>query len=282
MSAPSVAELLKQATQQLSASSPSARLDAELLLCHVLGFSRARLLAERQYQPSKTQVQAFQDLIARRMELEPVAYLTGEKAFYDLDFFVDKRVLIPRPETELLVERTIVQAKARPAPVRIADIGTGSGAIAITLAVHLPAADVSAVDLSLDALSVAQRNALRHNVQARLKFLHGDLTAPLRRSYDLIVSNPPYTIMAEIDENVRRHEPQLALDGGEQGMEVYQRLLAELPPLLKPDGAILLEIGAWQAQLVSELAQAHFPQAKIEVFQDLAGLDRVVEINLRG
>lgn len=282
MSAPSLGELLKQATQQLSESSPSARLDAELLLCHVLGFSRARLLAERQHQPSEAQIQQFQSLLERRLNLEPVAYLTGEKAFYDLDFFVDKRVLIPRPETELLVERAIAHAKARPAPVRIADIGTGSGAIAITLAVHLPTAEVSAVDLSPEALSVALRNAERHNVQAKLKLLPGDLTAPLSGSYDLIVSNPPYTIMAEIDENVRRHEPHLALDGGEQGMEVYQRLLAELPPLLKPDGAILLEIGAWQAQLVRELAQAYFPQSQIQVLQDLAGLDRVVEISLRG
>jgi release factor glutamine methyltransferase len=253
-----------------------------LLLGHVLGFSRGRLLAERQHQPSEAEIEAFENLLARRINLEPVAYLTGEKAFYDLDFFVDKRVLIPRPETELLVERAILQAKARPAPVRIADIGTGSGAIAITLAVHLPEAEVSAVDLSPDALSVALRNAERHNVQDQLKLLHGDLTAPLSGSYDLIVSNPPYTIMAEIDENVRRHEPHLALDGGEQGMEVYQRLLAELPSLLKPDGAILLEIGAWQAQLVRELGQAHFPQAQITVFQDLAGLDRVVEISLRG
>jgi|HigsolmetaAR202D_1030399.scaffolds.fasta_scaffold00543_15 protein-(glutamine-N5) methyltransferase, release factor-specific len=282
MSTPSVAELLKQATQQLSASSPSARLDAELLLCHVLGFSRARLLAEGQFRPSEAQVQAFQNLVERRLNLEPVAYLTGEKAFYDLDFYVDKRVLIPRPETELLVERALLQAKTRPAPVRIADIGTGSGAIAITLAVHLPDADVSAVDISPEALSVAQRNAERHNVQARLKLLLGDLTAPLSGSYDLIVSNPPYTILAEIDENVRRHEPHLALDGGEQGMEIYRRLLAELPPLLKPDGAILLEIGAWQAQMVSELAHTHFPHATVAVFQDLAGLDRVVEISLRG
>ncbi len=278
--------LLAAASERLRHASTTPRLDAELLLAHTLGWSRTRLLAERQHTPSETQVAAFESLLARREHLEPVSYLVGHKEFYGLDFVVDRRVLVPRPETELLVERALALAEQKAKDqgqtsghaLRIADIGTGSGAIAVALAVHLPDGEVTAVDLSTDALAVAAINIARHNVAERVHLLAGDLLAPLDGQFDLIVSNPPYTIMDEIDEGVRRHEPHLALDGGVDGLEVYARLLAQAPAKLRPHGALLLEIGAWQGQALVALTRATFPDAQVAIYHDLAGHDRVVEV----
>jgi release factor glutamine methyltransferase len=296
----SVAALLRDATAALSGSSPTPRLDAELLLAHVLSWSRARLLAERDYRPAVDQLHAFNALVARRGQGEPVAYLVGHKAFYGLDLLVTPATLVPRPETELLVELALAEARrispqpaahttqpstlreAHPplstphATLRIADIGTGSGAIAIALAVNLPGALVYASDLSAEALAVAARNVAQYGMAARVCLLHGDLLAPLPEPVDLIVSNPPYTILAEIEPNVRQHEPWLALDGGPDGAAIYRRLLATAPALLRPGGAILLEIGAWQGELVASLLRAALPAAAVTVHTDLAGRERVV------
>ncbi|GAB4204166.1 MAG: peptide chain release factor N(5)-glutamine methyltransferase [Roseiflexaceae bacterium] len=277
-----VARALAWAGSTLAGSSPSARLDAELLLAHTLGWSRARVLAEGRIELDPAQQARFAALVDRRAALEPVAYLVGQREFYGLDFEVTPAVLVPRPETELLVERALEFARNLPAGAQIADIGAGSGAIAVALAVHLPQARISAVDLSAEALAVAGRNAARHGVAGRVRLLQGDLLAPLDSPVDLLVSNPPYTVLAEIDEGVRRHEPHLALDGGPDGLELYRRLLAAAPPLLRPGGAVLLEIGATQAETVSALARQHFPDARVTVEQDLAGHDRVVIIATPG
>ncbi len=272
-----IGDLLRGATLQLREPSTTPRLDAELLLAHILGWPRSRLLAERDYQPTNEQAAAFAALVARRATQEPVAYLVGHKAFYGLDFAVSRDTLVPRPETELLVELALAEARRlSSAGLSIADIGTGTGAIAIALAHHLPTALVYATDISAAALEVAQRNVARYGLDERVRLLHGDLLAPLPGLVDIIVSNPPYTILAEVEPNVRAHEPWLALDGGPDGATVYRRLLADVSAYLHPHGAILLEIGAWQGALVADLLRESYPSATVSVHQDLAGHDRVV------
>jgi release factor glutamine methyltransferase len=278
---PTVRQLLAQATQTLSDNSPTARLDTEILLAHTLGWERARLFASSDHTPTPQQVAAFRQLVRRRANLEPVAYLVGQREFYGLTLQVDPRVLVPRPETELLVElareRARTHTDANPTqPPRLVDVGTGSGAIALALAHHLPTAVIYATDASRDALDVAAANLQRHHLRERVALLHGDLLSPLPEQVDIIVSNPPYTVLAEIDAGVRRHEPHLALDGGSDGLDIYRRLFAQAPRWLRPGGAMLVEIGATQAAAVTELAHAALASPEIVVQHDLAGLARVV------
>jgi release factor glutamine methyltransferase len=310
---PSVARTLAWATDQLRIASSTPRLDAELLLAHVLGWSRARVLAEGRAPLVDADLTAFRALVARRAALEPVAYLLGHKEFYGLDFIVDRSVLVPRPETELLVDLALELARPRTtdhgprttdhrlaqnkaedvltcSPVHpftrspnrpsvvVSDIGTGSGCIAVAVAANLPGALVYAVDISPAALHVARQNVERHGLIDCVRLLQGDLLDPLPEPVDLLISNPPYTVLSEIDAGVRQHEPQLALDGGPDGLEVYRRLLVAAPARLRPGAAILLEIGATQGAALLELARAQFPAARVAVHQDLAGLDRVVVI----
>ena len=278
--APTISQALDWAAGKLRATSPTARLDAELLLAHALGWQRARLLAEGRLPLEQPQEAAFHSMVARRAALEPIAYLVGHKEFYGLDFEIDPRVLVPRPETELLVELAFERLNVRMFErLNIVDVGTGSGAIAVALAVHLPIARLIAIDISRDALELARRNMERHAVAERVRLIQGDLLDPLDEPVDLIVSNPPYTILSEIDEGVRRYEPRQALDGGADGLDLYRRLLAAAPAKLRPGGAILLEIGATQAAAVTELARRSFPEAAVSVHQDLAGRDRVVVID---
>ncbi|WP_322490396.1 peptide chain release factor N(5)-glutamine methyltransferase [Chloroflexus sp.] len=270
---------LRLASEQLRAVSATARLDAELLLGHTLGWSRAKVVAERDYLLTPEQQATFAALVARRVAREPVAYLIGHREFFGLDLLVDQRVLIPRPETEVLVELALVEARRYGnAPITIADIGVGSGAIAIALAIHLPHAIIYGVDLSAGALEVAAANVARYRYRLhdRITLLEGDLLEPLPGPVDLIVSNPPYTILNEIEEGVYRYEPHLALDGGADGLDCYRRLIAAAPAYLKSDGAILLEIGAWQATAVVHLLHQALPQADVGIQRDLAGRDRVV------
>ncbi|MEO7909766.1 MAG: peptide chain release factor N(5)-glutamine methyltransferase [Roseiflexaceae bacterium] len=295
-----IAQALAWATRDLRATSETPRLDAELLLAYALGWERARLLAEGRLALAEAQAVAFRDLVARRAALEPVAYLIGHKEFYGIDLTVDRRALMPRPETELLVElalgfarrttndqeQTLNNPALRPSPfvvrpLSIVDVGTGSGAIAVALALHLPNAQVDAIDISPNALALAQENVERYDLKERVRLLQGNLLDPLTELVDLIVGNLPYTILAEIDEGVRRHEPHLALDGGADGLELYRRLLKQAPTYLRPDGVILLEIGATQSAAVTQLARQAFPAARVDVHRDLAGLDRVVVIEDR-
>jgi release factor glutamine methyltransferase len=277
-----IAALLRAAQTHLELHSTTPRLDAELLLAHLLAWPRARLIAEGGHPIPAGLAEAFVALVTRRANGEPVAYLVGHKEFYGLDLAVDRRVLGPRPETELLVELSLAAARriaaARAAPLRIADIGTGSGAIAVALAAHLPGALLDAVDISADALAVAEVNMARHGLAGQVRLLRGDLLAPLDGLYDLIVSNPPYTILAEVEPNVLAHEPHLALAGGPDGADLYRRLLADAPARLARGGALLCEIGAWQGELVASLARAAFPAAETRVDRDLAGRDRVVSV----
>lgn len=268
----------------------SPQLDAELLLAHALGWQRAQLYthAEQVLQPQDWA--RFAELITRRAQREPLAYLVGHQEFYGLDFFVDGRVLIPRPETEVLVEQAIAEGtRCLPVPDRvertgrlsIADVGTGCGAIAIALALHLPSAEVYAIDLSAPALDVAARNCRRYSVEGRVHLLQGYLLAPLPQPVDLIVANLPYVALAEVAGlplEISRYEPRQAWDGGVGGLEVIERLLAQVGGYLNDEGGILLEVGATQGAAVQGMATRYFPTAVVEIFQDGAGLDRVVSI----
>jgi release factor glutamine methyltransferase len=283
----SVRNVLATAERTLSATSRTPRLDAEILLAHVLGWSRAHLLASASEQLDQEQVLVFQRLVTRRAHNEPVAYLTHQREFYGLDLLVDARVLVPRPETELLVDLALIAARrilaGRAPELKIADIGTGSGAIALALAVNLPAHTcIYATDIAPEALQVAAANAARHGLSARVHLLHGDLLAPLPEPVHMIVSNPPYTVLSEIDAGVRDYEPHLALDGGPDGLDVYRRLIPQAAQWLHTnvDGCVLLEIGATQSAAVLDIARQVFPRAVVDVRKDLAGHDRVVMIEV--
>ena len=274
-------EALQAAAARLQQLSGTPRLDADLLLAFVLRITRAGLIARLSDPLPPEAAREFQVLVERRANLEPIAYLTGTREFYGLTFAVDHRVLVPRPETELLVELALEHAARFPRDreLRVADIGTGSGAIAIAVAAHLPHARVLATDLSADALAVARANVERHGLGDRIALLQGYDLMPIEGEIDLLLSNPPYTMLDEVEENVRRHEPHLALDGGEDGLRVIRELIAAAPRYLTK-GAMLVEIGAWQGEAVRRMAAAAFPGARIAVHRDLAGLDRVLDISL--
>jgi release factor glutamine methyltransferase len=237
--------------------SETPRVDAEVLLAHVLGCKRIDLYGLRFAEPAGEEPrQRYRELIRKRLEGCPVAYLVGRKEFFSLEFEVSPAVLIPRPDSELLVSECLALAKQRTAP-RIVDIGTGSGNLAVALARQLPAAQVTAVDLSAEALAVARRNAVKHGVAQRLTLVQGDLFAALPPSdpFDFVVSNPPYIAhddLARLPVGVRDYEPRLALDGGPDGYRVFERLIAGALDHLTADGWLLVEIGAPQEALARQ------------------------------
>jgi len=272
---------LRWASRQICASgSETARLDAEVLLGHVLGLERTRLLALGGRPLSAEEVQRFSALVARRVAHEPVAYLVGRRAFYDVDLLVDARVLIPRPETEHLVEQALAWARARgERPLRVVDVGTGSGAIALVLARHLAQAQVWAVDVSSDALHVARANLQSYGLEARVTLICGDLLTPCTGTFDLIAANLPYVTADELTtlaSDVRDYEPHLALDGGGEGLDAIARLLAQTPERLARPGLLLLEIDPRQAAQMIALARAALPEAVIATLKDYSGWERVV------
>lgn len=274
-----VDQALRWAGEQL-AGTVDARLGARLLLAHVLGCTVTDLFVHPERTLIESQARAYCELVARRARHEPVAYLVGHRAFLDIDFAVDARVLIPRPETEHLVEQALAVARRWPRP-RLVDVGTGSGVIAVSLAVHLPWAQVYAVDSSAGALEVARENARRHGVAGQIVFLQGDLLAPLPAKVEIVVANLPYVSEAEyaaLAPDIRLYEPREALVSGEQGLDAIRALLDTTRPHLVAGGVILIEIGASQGEAVYELAMRAFPDAQVEIVQDEAYLDRVVRI----
>jgi len=259
----------------------SPQLDAELLLARVLGVNRAAVLARPEQRLTPKQLTLYRDLTARRGSREPLAYITGRREFFGLNLMVDHRVLIPRPETELLVERALTIAKRMASPIQIADVGAGSGAIAVSLAVHLPRTTVYALDDSADALEVVAANARRHHVASRVRCLQSDLLSALPKPVDLIAANLPYVTTEELEQlapEIRDHEPRTALDGGIDGLALVGRLLATAGPCLRPGGAILLEIGAGQGVAATNLAREFLPKARVQLMQDYAGFDRLVVV----
>jgi release factor glutamine methyltransferase len=274
-----VKQALSRAREILTAGNiEDSHLEAELLLRHVLQTDRVRLYLEPGRELTPGQKEQFFSYIERRLNNEPAAYITGHREFYGLDFRVGPGVLIPRPESELLVDRALEIARRRFFPV-IAEAGTGSGAIAVSLAVNLPQARIYATDISAPALEIALDNCRRHGVADRVVLLEGDLLEPLPEKADLIVANLPYVREPELSGvNTLGFEPWLALDGGADGLGVIRRLCAIAGEKLNPDGCLLLEIGQGQGEAVSTLLRGLYPTAGIEVTPDLAGIDRVVSL----
>ena len=262
---------------------PTPRLDAEVLLGHLLNKSRLQLYLDFDMPVFQEHLTPFRKLIERRIERTPVSYLTNRKEFLSLDFYVDERVLIPRPETEQLVE-TILATKTD-TPQRVLEIGTGSGVIATSLAVHASAWDIVATDISEPALEVAQQNAETHTCAAQITFLSGDLFEPIKtiespaaRQFDWIVCNPPYIKNVERDSlspDVRDYEPEIALFAGDDGFAVIRRLITEAPQYLAPSGKLLFEIGDTQADPVRTLINAEPAYCTHELIRDYAEKDRL-------
>jgi release factor glutamine methyltransferase len=267
-----VAEALTEGRRRLStAGITESSLESELLLRHVLGAGIVDIYLGYNTRLSPENERAYFTLIDSRVAGEPTAYLTGQRDFYGLSFYVNPSVLIPRPETELLVERALEVAGGLNKPV-IADVGTGSGVLAVVLAKRLPDAEIIATDISSPALETAIRNAVHYGVEKRITFSQGDLLAPFTYPVDIIVANLPYVNTGELPGTC---EPAAALDGGINGLEIIYRLIQEAPSKLKPGGSILLEIGQGQARVVSVLLDEAFQDATIQTYCDLAGIERV-------
>jgi release factor glutamine methyltransferase len=254
----------------------SPRLTAEILLAHVLSTTRVRLYIDLDRPLEARELKAFRGLISRRIEGEPTQYLTGVKEFYNRAFSVDARVLVPRPETELLVD-TILRELPKDAPVHVLDLCTGSGCIAASLAAERPLAQVTAVDLSPGACDVAKQNCETLKVAARVQVLEGDLFAPLPREarFELVVSNPPYIRSEEIPALSRevQREPKLALDGGPDGLVLLRRIVSGARAWLKPGGWLALEIAETQGGAVQQLlTDAGYDEVRID--KDLERRDR--------
>lgn len=283
-----IQEALRQAVFSLQALGiPDARLEGELLLMHSLGWERVRLYSHRDAAIPQEREEAFASNLQRRLQREPLPYILGSWEFYGLEFYVDSRVFIPRPETELMVEEARAFARevapTRRDSIRLADIGTGSGAIAVTLAVNLPHAQIYATDLSPDALRVATLNIQRHGVSHRVLLLQGDLLEPLPGPVDILVANLPYipgAVLRALPPEISLGEPTLALLGGESGTEVIGRLLLQVQGWIRSPGLLLLEFGDDQGAAILRLAGECLPEARTRVIKDLAGLDRLLSIEL--
>ena len=283
MAAPIARDLLKTTADFLqSRGSRSSRLDADLLLCQVLGLSRTQLYMDLMRPLTTAEVDGYRALVKRRAKLEPIAYIAGTKGFWKHDFAVDKRVLIPRPETERIVEEAAKALAARKEePLRIVDVGTGSGCIACSLAAEFPQATVVAIDASADALEVAAANATTLGLRDRGKLVRGDRLAPLLArgsKVDLIVSNPPYIGTGErerMDEDVKLHEPELALFAGRDGLDLIRRLVVEAAQLLEPEGYLFVEHGDLQGPATRAIAEAAGLE-QVVTLKDYSQLDRVL------
>ena len=257
-----------------------ARLESELLLRHALRIGQVQLYQEPDRRLAPREEAGFWRLVERRLGGEPTAYITGRREFYGLSFSVDSSVLVPRPESELLVDAALQIARSRPV-TRVAEIGTGCGAIAIILALSLPEARIYATDISAPALKVARLNCQNHGVADRICLLAGDMLDPLPVPVDLIVANLPYVPELEVSRlGLADFEPLLALDGGRDGLEKIGRLCSGVGDRLRPGGFLLLEVGQGQGMAVTALLRRLFPSAGIEVIPDLAGIDRVMVLSL--
>jgi release factor glutamine methyltransferase len=259
--------------------------EAKVLVCHVLGISQSQLFASPEMPLDLRQADELDNLIGLRLQRVPSAYLTNSKEFYGMRFYVDPGVLIPRPETEILVEEAIRFARDwvrhNHRNIRVADVGAGSGAVAVALAANVPDADVYAIDISDAALDVARMNVARHNLSNRVIFIKNSLLKQINGQFDLVVANLPYIADSEMEllpEEIRRNEPQIALNGGRRGTELIKELITQAAGKIAPGGAILLEIGAGQGQDIREFAARVLCNPEITQTSDLAGIDRVVKI----
>ena len=261
----------------------TSRLDAELLLAHCLQMDRIKLYLDFEYQLTTEELARFRELVRRRGKREPVAYITGYKEFWSLRLAVTPGVLIPRPDTEVLVDEAVKMMKLRTTggACRILDIGTGSGAIALALARELPDVVIFGLDISPEALGVAQANARSCDFESRIEFICGDSlnAVPEGERFDAIVSNPPYIPSADIEtleSEIKYFEPRLALDGGPDGLDFYRRWIPQMHLYLNVNGFVALEIGASQGKAVSELFAATCMYGDARIVNDYAHKQRVV------
>ena len=278
-----VRDVLVETSGQLAARGiPDSRIEAEVLLRHALRMDRAEFFANLDGCLETAEEKLLSHILLRRVQREPLSYILGHREFYGLDFAVTPDVLIPRQETELLVEKALefCSADRFKEGVAIADVGTGSGAVAISIAHNLPQATLYATDISVDALAVADANRRRHRLVERVHLGHGDLMGPVPFPVDVIVSNPPYIRTSEIANLAPeiRLEPAGALDGGADGLDVVRRLLLQVPGHLRPEGCMLVEIAPEQLDPVMTLAGNILTNAHVSFSKDLLGLPRVVGI----
>ncbi len=282
-----IQEVLVSATRALGMTMPyrEARLQAELLLADALGIARAMVLARLDEVLDAETTARYAANVARRAKHEPLAYILGHQEFYGLDLYVDRRVLIPRHETESLVLLALQRAQRVPhtTPI-VVDVGTGSGAIALALARHLPSARVYAIDISDGSLAVARMNVEHLHLADRVALLQGDLLEPLPEAFDLLVANLPYIPKKRYEElsyEIRRFEPKGALIGGDDGLAVVERLVRQLEAHAAGGAVALLEISEEQGSAAEDLVRRHLPGAAVTLHRDLEELDRVVEIQLQ-
>ena len=278
-------EVIRQTQHTLeTVGIPDARLEAEVLLTNILQMPRHRIYAYQEQDVTSQQEEFLARMVERRLKREPLAYILGHKEFYGVDLAVRPGVMIPRPETELLVEQALFLSMMHmeAGELVIAEPGTGSGAISINLAMHLPMARIYATELYPEALKVAAYNIDRHNVADRVTLLQGNLLEPVQEKADIIVANLPYVSTGEIPrlQPEIQWEPREALDGGPDGLDVIRRLLRQAQHKLTQNGVIILEIDPHQVQPLEELAQELFPKATITTEQDLAHLDRIFALDL--
>jgi release factor glutamine methyltransferase len=264
----------------------SPRFEAEILLAHALNLKRTKLHSNPERILTEQEVNRFNELIHRRSKHEPIAYITGVQPFMSLDFFVDRSVLIPRPETEKLVEISIdiikssyLRVEGASSPL-IADIGTGSGIIAISLAKYLSNVNVIGIDSSPDAIKIARKNAENYKLSDQIEFNVGNLFDTLEEQVDMIISNPPYIPSTEIDNlesDVKDWEPRAALDGGKDGLDHIREIISQAPNHLKPKGHLIIEIGFDQGQKVKEIAVSSHKYSDTKIIKDLNGKDRILK-----
>jgi release factor glutamine methyltransferase len=280
-----IARILKKVAAYLAEKGFHApRLDAEVLLSHILGLSRVELYTGHDRPLLPRELEQYRELVKRRAAGEPAAYIVGHKEFYSLDFEVGPGVLVPRPETEFLVLAALEEAKSRQGLMRAADIGTGSGCVAVSMAVYAENCEVAATDKSAEAAEYARKNARRHNVHERVSVAEGDLLEPLRKmnlagKLDIIVSNPPYITDSEFDGlpvDVRDYEPREALVAGEDGTEYHERIVMESPEFLTADGLLALEVGAGQSERVVGLVVASGRFRDVRTMEDYGAVKRIV------
>ncbi len=265
---------LREASARLESASREPQRDAALLLCRVLGEDRAWLWTHPDVPLTPAQALRYRTLVERRAMSEPMQYILGEQEFYGLAFTVSPAVLIPRPETELLVDSVLARVD-RDQPLQIVDVGTGSGIIAVALAQMLPKSSITAVDLSPQALVIARGNAARHRVTEQVRFLESDLLRAVEdERFDVVVSNPPYVATGEVlERQVQEYEPAEALFAGPCGLEIYERLIPQAEAALNPGGWLLLEIGLGQRQAVASMLTGW---QDLDVEKDLQGIERVI------
>lgn len=261
----------------------SPRLEAEILLAHAAGLKRIALYTDHESILAEEKLIRFKELIQRRSQHEPIAYITGTQPFLSLEFYVDRSVLIPRPETEQLIEVAIDSIKRPSSPIPhflIADIGTGCGAIAVSLAKFLPNAEVIGIDSSLQAIKIAERNADRHKVSNKCRFIRGNMLQPLKEKVNLIISNPPYIPTDEIatlEADVKDWEPREALDGGKDGLDCIRKIIEEAPDHLVPKGLLFIEIGGDQGEKVRQITESPGKYEGIKIIKDLYGKERILK-----